>query len=234
MPAYVARAGALRDVHVKTLAVEVADEQFIAVFGRPAFAEVGHHAGMRVAAARGIAAGVARVRAALTGPVDMIAVLFDIVVNVRVNGFAAALPIAARLPGVDGEMLAALPLQARALNHVPEVRDHAHLREELSVLVEVDAPRIAAAFGEDLEDVARRMVTPHARIHPLTLLGGRAGPAHVRRTKHPVTAVEPAVRPPGEGVERLVRVGREVPAIEQNPRIARRLRVIPILHRHEH
>ena len=85
------------------------------------------------------------------------------------TGLPLALAVASRFIGVDAEMFAALPLDARALNHVPEVRDDAHLGEELAVLVEVNAPRIAAALGEHFKDMARGMIAPDARVHPLAL-----------------------------------------------------------------
>src|SRR5262249_14324407 len=153
---------------------------FAAILLRPTRAEVAHYAGVRVAAADGVAAGIGGVRPFAAGPVDVVAVLFDVLVNERVNRFAAALIaggfIARRLLVVDAEMFATLPFDSRALDHVPEVRDHAHLGEELAVFVEVNTPGIAAAFREHFEHVFRGMITPHTCVHPLPLTFGRAGP----------------------------------------------------------
>src|SRR5712671_5424241 len=96
----------------------------------------------------------------------MIAVLFDVVVDMWVDRLAFPFPVTTRLLRSDRKMLAALPLQARAMDHVPEVRNHAHLRPKLSRFVEVNPPRIAAPFGENIENVPRGMVPPDSRIHP--------------------------------------------------------------------
>ena len=57
-------------------------------------------------------------------------------------------------------------------------------------------------------------------------LVGRAGLADERRVEHALVAVEPAIRSPGEAVERLVRV-LIAPAIEQHLRRARACRRRP-------
>src|SRR5436190_8320121 len=131
-------------------------------------------------------------------------------------------------------MFAALPFEARPLNHVPEMRDDAHLREELAVLVEVDAPGIATAFGEHFKDVPCGMITPHAGIHPLPLAVGRARLADVRRAEHAVTSIKPAVWSPRESVQYLVCVGSVIPTIEKKFGIAGGFRTVPIVHLHEH
>src|SRR6266699_257302 len=109
-------------------------------------------------------------------------------------------------------MFASLPFDAGALDHVPEVRDDAHLGEELAVFVEVDAPGIAAALREHFEQMPRGVITPNPGVHPLPLAFRRAGLADVRGTEHAVTTVQPAVRTPSERVQDLVRVGAVVPA----------------------
>src|SRR5882724_10312336 len=114
---------------------------------------------MSVAAAGRIAARIRRVRTEIPGPMHVIAVLFDVVVNVRVNRFAFALFVTPRLLRADCEMLATLPLKPRAVNHMPEMRNHAHLCPKLSRLIEVNSPRIAAALRENLEHMPRGMIT---------------------------------------------------------------------------
>src|SRR6266536_3989955 len=109
---------------------------------------------------------------------NVVAVLLDVLVNEGVNGLAAARVavffVADGVVVVDAEVLAALPLDAGALDHMPKVRDDAHLGKELAVLVEINTPRITSALGEDLEDMACGMITPDTRIHPLPLVLGRA------------------------------------------------------------
>ena len=139
-----------------------------------------------------------------------------------------------RLLKANAEMLSALPRVAGPLDDVPEVRHHARLDKTLPTLVEVDAPRVARALGEHLELMLGRVVAPHRGVDPLPLALGRPGLANQRRAENAVTAVKPAVRPPGERVQGLVRVGFVVPAIEKNPGFTRGFRVVPILDRHEH
>ena len=76
-------------------------------------------------------------------------------------------------------MFTSLALDARYLDHVPEMRYDAHLGEELAVFVEVNAPGIAAALGEHFEHVPGGVIAPDARIHPLALAFRRAWSADV-------------------------------------------------------
>ena len=100
------------------------------------------------------------------------------------------------------------------------MRDDAGRVEELALRIVVEAPRVARALGEDLEGVARRVITPDAGVDLLALGVRRAGLADDRMSEHAVVAVEPAVGAPDETVERLVRVV-EAPAVEQHDRLAR-------------
>ena len=118
------------------------------------------------------------------------------------------------------EVLARLTLVAGAGQDVIQVRDHAGRVEELAASVVIEAPRIARALGEDLEDTAGRVEAPDAGVDLHALFVGRTRLADDRVREHAVVAVEPAVRTPDEAVERLVRVV-EAPAIEQHDRLAR-------------
>ena len=210
----VARALPLQPIGVGAAAVDVVHEDRVAVLRRPGVAaEVDHRAGVRVAAAGRRRSAVAGVRPLPSDPVHVIGDGLDVVVGVRV------------------EVLARLPLVARALDDVVQVLDDARGRERMAVVVEVEAPRIAGAFGEHLEDVLRRMVAPDAAVQLLALGVRRAGLADVRVREHAVRSVEPAIGAPGEGVEHLVRV-LIAPAVEQHLRRARRT-VRPVLDRNE-
>ena len=167
---------------------------------------------MGVAAAGAVGAVVAAVRVGA----DVVAVVgdrLDVVVGVRV------------------EVRARLPLVAAALDDVVAVRDDAGLDERLAVLVEVEAPGVARAVGEDLEVVPRRVIAPDAGVDRRAVLVRRAGLADLRVGEDAVAAVEPAVRAPGEGVQRLVRV-LVAPAVEQDLRRAGGL-VVAVLDRDE-
>src|SRR5439155_361616 len=115
-----------------------------------------------------------------------------------------------------------------------EMRDHAHLGEELAVFVEVNAPGIAAAFSEHFENSPGRMITPDAGVHQLALSLGHARSADMRRAEHAVATVEPAVRSPGERVQYLVRISGVIPAIQKDLRIAGRPGIVPIADRDVH
>src|SRR3954463_13451489 len=111
-------------------------------------------------------------RPEVAGPVHVVAMRFDVLVNVRMDGLTLGSAVAVEFVPPDCAMFSALAFQARSLDHVPEVRNDAHLRPELPMFIEIDSPRIAATFGENLEHVARRMITPDAGVHPLTLIFG--------------------------------------------------------------
>ena len=121
--------------------------------------------------------------------------------------------------GVGIEMLASLALVAGAGQDVVEMRDHAGRVEELAARIVIEAPRIARALGEDLEDMARRVKAPDTGIDLHALRIGSARLAHDRVGEHAVVTVEPAVRTPDEAIERLVRV-LKTPAIEQHDGLA--------------
>ena len=87
--------------------------------------------------------------------------------------------------------------------------------KRLAAVVEVDAPGVARAVGEDLELVPRGMIAPDAGVDRRALVGRRARLADVRVREHAVAAVQPAVGSPDERVERLVRV-LVAPAVEQH------------------
>src|SRR5689334_7660994 len=154
--------------------MEVERENLVSLIGRAAIPEIAHGAGMRVSAASGITARIARVWAAAASPVNVIAVLFDVFVDVWMNRLARTFAITLRLVSSNREMFAALPFDAGPLNHVPEVRDDAHLGKELPMLVEVDSPRVASTLGKDFEDISSRMIAPDSGVHPLTFRGWSA------------------------------------------------------------
>ena len=122
--------------------------------------------------------------------------------------------------GVGIEMLAGLALVAGAGQDVIKMRDHAGRVEELAARIVIQTPRIARAFGEDLEDMARRVKAPDTGVDLHALRVGSARLAHDRVGEHAVVTVEPAVGTPDEAIERLVRV-LESPAIEQHDGLTR-------------
>ena len=87
----------------------------------------------------------------------------------------------------DDVARAALAVIAAAMRH-----------EERADFVEIEAPLVAAADGEELELVADGMIAPDASADLFSLIVGRAGLADERVREDAVAAVEPAVGAPGE------------------------------------
>ena len=177
----------LQDVAVDPGAVDVIHEERAAVLGRPCVPLVDHRPRVGVAAARGEGRGGGQGRLA---PPGMVADIADIVAVVR-----------DRLDVVEGvglEVLPCLPLVPGARDDVVEVRDHARGQEALAVGVEVEAPGVARAVGDDLEPLLRRVITPDAGVQGDAVLVGRTRLADLRVGEDAVAAVEPSIRPPDE------------------------------------
>ena len=120
--------------------------------------------------------------------------------------------------GVGVPVVAGLPLVAGPGDDVVAVGDDAGGGEEVAVLVVVEPPGIAGPFGEDLELVADGVIPPDAgvELRPFGLF--RAGLADRGVREDAVAAVEPAVGPPDEAVERFVGV-LVAPAVEEDLRL---------------
>src|SRR5262249_40757246 len=84
-------------------------------------------------------------------------------------------------------------------------------REELAVPIEVDAPGVAAALGEQLELLCPRAIAPDALLE--------LDAADVGRHRATLRAVEPAVGAPGQRVGEGVGVVH-AEALEQDLRVA--------------
>ena len=153
--------------------------------------------------------------AAVRGPVPVVDDRADVAVDVRV------------------EVRAALPVVDAAGDHVEQVGDYARGDEDLALGVVVDAPRVAEAVGDDLEAPLRGVVPPHPAVDVDAvgleevvrewivvavdrLLGTRLADLGGRREAF--EAVEPAVGPPVEAVDRFVTVP-DAPAGQQDLRV---------------
>ena len=166
-------------------------------------AEITHRAACAWPPPAASASAVARVRTLVADPVHMVGNGLHVVEDVRI------------------EVLAGLPFVAAARNEVIQVLDHAGGRERVAVVVEIQAPGIAGALGEDLENLAGRVIAPDRAVQFLTLGLRRSRLADVGVREDPVRAIEPAVRAPREGVEHLVGV-LIAPPVEQHLRRAPR------------
>src|SRR4051812_43598030 len=95
-----------------------------------------------------------------------------------------------------------------------QVRNYARGHKRIADVVEIEAPLVAHAFGEDLEDFFRRMIAPDTRVEREPLGIARARFADVGMREDALVAVEPAVGSPDETVQCLVRV-LVAPAIKE-------------------
>ena len=62
--------------------------------------------------------------------------------------------------------------------------------DQFAILIEIEAPGIAATFAEQLEAACDRMIAPHALL--------KLDSTNVRRDRTALAAVKPAVRSPGQ------------------------------------
>jgi len=129
----------------------------------------------------------------MRGTMPVIGDGLDIIIDVRID-------VAAALAMVDP-----------AGDHMPEMRDDARRDEELAVVIEIEAPRIAKAVRDDFKAILRGMIPPNAAVDVLTILDrnldrerialaedlaaiGRL--AHRRACGEALATVEPAVGVP--------------------------------------
>ena len=204
MTADEARSPRRERVHVDPRAVDVVHEDLVAIFGRPASAQVDHRPGVCVSAAERVTAVPVLLVPLIAGEMPVIGDRLDVVVSVRI------------------EMHAALTLISAALHHVIQMRNHTGRQNSLPVIVEIDAPGIARTVGKHVELVPRGMISPDGGVHTRALFLGRAGLADQRVREHAVATIQPTVGAPDKRIERLVRV-LLTPAVEQLYRRAIRL-----------
>ena len=85
----------------------------------------------------------------------------------------------------------------------------------MAVVIKPDAPLIAAPLREQFKPLLDGMVSPPAGVKLDPLLIGRARLANVGMSENAVAAIQPAVRPPNEAIQRLMAVVHP-PAIEDD------------------
>src|SRR5579871_1423388 len=103
-------------------------------------------------------------------------------------------------------MRAGLALITAALNHVEAVGNDAGFDKELAILVVIQAPGVTGTFRKDFKSMLDRMESPDAGVDLGAFIIGSAWLANIAVGENAMTTVEPAVRAPAEGVERLVRI----------------------------
>ena len=199
----VAGAVAFEEVRVHAAAVQVHGENGAAIFIGPVVALIDHQPAVGVAAA-GERGGVGDALGADVAPffpgvpVEMVGVLFEKTVGVRV------------------ERLAEHAAVVRAGDDVPEVADDGVDEEGFAVLVPVHAPGIGGAVGDRLEDFADGMIAPDAAVHFRAFGFGRAGFADGGGAGDAVAGVEPAVGAPLEAVGDVVADAVGLEAVEED------------------
>ena len=105
---------------------------------------------------------------------------FDVVISVRI------------------EMSPTLPMISPTLNHMPQVRNHTGCNKRLSVIVEVNTPRVAGSVHKRFKDIASRMVPPDRSVQRKTLFFTITGASHTGMCEDAVAAIQPSVRSPDE------------------------------------
>ena len=113
------------------------------------------------------------------------------------------------------EMVTSLANVTSAIDHVIEMRNNARGNERITIIIKVDAPRVACTMSENFKHMFGGMITPHARIEGLTFFRLATRLAHQRMCENPMATVQPSVRSPNKGVECFVCILIS-PAIEQN------------------
>ena len=191
----------------QTVAVEVAEDELVAIGRGELAALVDREAAVGVATAFGIGIVIDDARAGRRVMGDIGAGIAGVV---RVVGNGLDVLIRVRI-----EVLTTLALVARAWDDVIQMWDHAGGDEELAVLVVVQSPGIAGTMGEDFELMAHGMVAPDAAVERRAFAVGRAGLADVGIGEDALAAVEPAIGTPDEAVQGFVGVLR-APAIEED------------------
>src|SRR6185436_10147672 len=78
--------------------------------------------------------------------------------------------------------------------------------EQLTALIVIQAPRVAAAMSENLKLKPSRMISPNPGTQFELLLFGGIGLADAGVVEHALNAIKPAVRPPQEAVQTFMRV----------------------------
>src|SRR5687767_4205771 len=121
---------------------------------------------MRVTAPSGIGTAIGGVWPLVARVMKMIGDGFDFAIRVRI------------------ERGTGLPFVTGAVDHVEEMRNDAGFNMGLTIFVEVDAPGIAGAFGENFKDLAGRMITENSGVDAGAVLVRGARLADVRVCEH--------------------------------------------------
>ena len=165
------------------------------------FVDVGHHDAVAVFLRKLI--GQVNARATMGGLVLVVGDGLDVIVNVGTN------------------VRAALTVIESAWDHIPEVRNDTCGQEDLTVVVEVEAPRIAEAMRDDFEEILCRVITPHTAVDKHAVFDRNLGGeritlaqdfaavqrlAHDRSRREALAPVEPTIRPPVEAIENLMTI----------------------------
>lgn len=200
------------DLLVDLVAVEIVREEATAIFGGPIVTVINHGADVGMAAVNGIAAALPCPTGAVvvTGGGEKVIAEFGEIAG-RVGDDEVGIICVGLVPKDtalnDMGGAAATPVAA-AMGH-----------KNLAVLVVIEPPLVAAAFGEDFEFVANGMIAPDTGAEFGAFFLGSAGLADLRVIEDALVAVKPAVRSPHEAVEAFVRV-LVAEAIEQDLRFA--------------
>src|SRR5258706_15088158 len=102
---------------------------------------------------------------------DMVRKGLDIIINIRV------------------EVRSSLAVVPASLCDMEQVWNHARFHNALAMFVEIDAPGIARAFAEKLEDMFGGMIPPDARIDRCAPAVRCSGLANFRMSEHSLATI---------------------------------------------
>ena len=117
------------------------------------------------------------------------------------------------------EMRSGLARVVSALDGMPHVGDDAGGEKGLAVVVPIEPPLVAHALAPALEGFSNRVIAPDAGVDRNPFRIRCAGAADLGVGENSMRPIKPAVRSPGEIIQRLVGILR-APAIENDLRLA--------------
>ena len=196
----------VRVVGHEAMAVQVAEEELIAIRRRKQAALINGESAVCMTTAKGVRIVVHHSRASGFVEADIGARIASIM---GVVGDGLDILVSMRI-----EVLPGLPLIPTAGYNMVKMRNDAGSDEPLAMLVVIQPPRVTGAFGEDFKLMPQGMVTPHSSIDGNAFVLRRAWFADLAVREDPMAAVKPAVWAPNKAVKRFVSV-LAAPAIQQ-------------------
>ena len=78
--------------------------------------------------------------------------------------------------------------------------------KSIAIAIKIDVPLIGCAIRKNLEPFGSRVIAGHGRVHDDFGALGVIRILDLRMSEHPLSHVEPAIRPPGKAIEQFVAI----------------------------